>query len=93
MCIPLTSALRRKMKVNLCEIKPSLVYISSSRPAGATGRSWLKKEEEKNSQNRRRGRKKMRTMREMRGDKGELMGSGGDVHQLRALTALREDLG
>ena len=41
--MPLIPGLGRKRQVDLCEIKPSLVSIASSRLALGTGRPYLKK--------------------------------------------------
>ena len=45
--MPLILALGRQKQVDLCEFKASLVYIVSSRTAGATGRPCLKKTKNK----------------------------------------------
>ena len=40
--MPLVSALGSQRHVDLCDFKASLLYIASSRPAGATGRHFQK---------------------------------------------------
>ena len=40
-------ALGRQRQEELCEFQASLVYIASSRPAGATGKPCLKKAKKK----------------------------------------------